>query len=458
MVAKRSNSRLSQKWEDQQIEDIPFDKLVLWSENPRNPINPDADNADVIANALNGNHAGDAWRLEDLASQMGDAYDFSELPIVVYDSKKDKYIVYDGNRRIALALIGRGDVPGINVQLPLFPQDSIPCNVCSKKRALDHVLRKHGESGSWSPYHRDLFLSNYMGKEKSVLVRLQDLIGAVDKYPTINQRYVRDEVLDKAHLLEMGLDPSCDDFGVEPETLENLIREIVGAIERKDISTRKNRKTPVSALGQEVLDDVKRSRANRAIRQCDQSRLFEEDKNASFSNVEGVTGSQTAIVNEARGSRKRRTARVKPKEYEAFGGILQLERGDVNNLYRALDQLWRLKIAGKITEKEGFIGVFRAGLRLLVEAAAKERSDEKKPTAPYIDRYEDEARKIIRSRPDGDDIATFLRTNGVEKGKLISLLNVGAHVYTSSCSENQALAMSILVGAMIAASHGKGNS
>lgn len=453
-MAVQSGAQLSQEWEGQQIEDIPFGKLVLWSENPRDPISSDADNADVIANALNGKHAGDAWRLDDLASQMGDVYDLSELPIVVHDEERDRYVVYDGNRRIALALIGRGDIPGVGTQLPLFPKDSIPCNVCTKDRALEHVLRKHGESGSWSPYHRDLFLSKYMGKRKSILVRLQDAIGAIDKYPGINQRYVRDEILTDTHLAEMGLDPGCDDFGVAPGTLENLVRDIVRAIENGDISTRKNRKDPASAISADVIDEVRASRATCEARRREQLDLLQTDDEEPSLTANRADDPQARLpVSRGARSRKRKTARSKPKEYEAFGGILSLESGGVNNLYRALDQLWRLRKAGRITEPEGFAGVFRAGLRLLVEAAARDSSDEKMNV--YVERREENARKALRSRPDGADVMTFLSANGVDKGKLVSLLHVGAHVYTSSCNEDQALAMSILVGAMLSESHGK---
>ena len=294
-----------------------------------------------------------------------------------------------------------------------------------------------------------------MGQEGSVLVRLQELIGAVDKFPTINQRYVRDEILDKAHLIEMGLNPDAEDFGVAPEVLENLVREIVGAIERKEISTRTNRKNPVSALDEEVLNAVRQSSNNRVVRQCDQFSLFGEDDEDCPVDGKPELGLEAQKGTLKRSSNKRRTARSKTKKYKAFGGILQLECGNVNNLYRTLDQLWRLKVAGQITEEEGFVGVFRAGLRLLVEAAAREYSDAKNPIDAYVTRYEDKARALIRSKSDGDNIATFLQTNGVEKGKLVSLLNVGAHVYTSSCSEDQALAMSLLIGSMISVSHGR---
>lgn len=89
-MTDHDSEALSQEWEDQQIVEIPFDKLVLWSENPRDPINPNADNTEIIRNAMNGRRSTDAWRLDDLALKMGGVYDLSELPIVVYDKQKGK--------------------------------------------------------------------------------------------------------------------------------------------------------------------------------------------------------------------------------------------------------------------------------------------------------------------------------------------------------------------------------
>ena len=129
----------------QEIKYIKIKDLVLWTENPRDPISPDASDQDVVNRALLNSDG--TWDIEKLAKNMGEFYDFSELPTVVYEDGKP--IVYDGNRRIILGKIYHGFV-GSNTKidsLPEFPSE-IPCNVCDKKTALKSILRKHGDSGS----------------------------------------------------------------------------------------------------------------------------------------------------------------------------------------------------------------------------------------------------------------------------------------------------------------------
>ena len=124
----------------QQIKDIKVKDLVLWTENPRDPINSTAKDQDVVSRAINDPQV--KWELNKFAKEMGDYYDYSELPIVVY--KGGKPIVYDGNRRVVLAKIKLGYVKsdGLNVILPSVPE-SLPCNVCSEDIALKSIYRKH---------------------------------------------------------------------------------------------------------------------------------------------------------------------------------------------------------------------------------------------------------------------------------------------------------------------------
>jgi len=117
---------------------------------------------------------------------MGDYYDFSELPTVVYHGKKP--IVYDGNRRIVLGKIKHGYVTipkGTVIQIPNFPEN-IPCNVCTKKIALNNVYRKHSDSGSWQPLERDIFLHKFMGEEKSPFLILEEDTAIISKNPHLN--------------------------------------------------------------------------------------------------------------------------------------------------------------------------------------------------------------------------------------------------------------------------------
>ena len=90
--------------EDQSVEEICVKDLVLWTENPRDPISSRSKNETVIRHALA--DTGKKWEIKKLAKKMGARYDFSELPTVVY--KNGSPIVYDGNRRVILAMLKLG--------------------------------------------------------------------------------------------------------------------------------------------------------------------------------------------------------------------------------------------------------------------------------------------------------------------------------------------------------------
>lgn len=68
-------------WEGQQVEYIPLDDLVLWTENPRDPLDGDYTNDDVIRRATDGRNE-KQWQLSKLSKEMGDRFDLSELPTV----------------------------------------------------------------------------------------------------------------------------------------------------------------------------------------------------------------------------------------------------------------------------------------------------------------------------------------------------------------------------------------
>ena len=65
----------------QKIEHINIKDLVLWTENPRDPIDPTAKDQDVVSRAINDPHV--KWELGQRAQDMGDDDDYREWPIVV---------------------------------------------------------------------------------------------------------------------------------------------------------------------------------------------------------------------------------------------------------------------------------------------------------------------------------------------------------------------------------------
>ena len=104
----------------QEIREIDVRDLVLWTENPRDPINSAASDQDVANKAFEDRHS--KWSLSKLVDDMGKHYDLSELPTVVY--KDGKPVVYDGNRRVILAKLLHGSVIFPKKNLSFYSQKS----------------------------------------------------------------------------------------------------------------------------------------------------------------------------------------------------------------------------------------------------------------------------------------------------------------------------------------------
>ena len=140
-------------WEGQQVEYIPLDDLVLGTENPRDPLDGDYTNDDVIRRATDGRNE-KQWQLSKLSKEMGDRFDLSELPTVCRIDDGPKYRVYDGNRRVILAMLRKAGLTTEGQQQlvpPDFP-DPIPCNVCDEETALENVEREL-ETVRAGPFH-----------------------------------------------------------------------------------------------------------------------------------------------------------------------------------------------------------------------------------------------------------------------------------------------------------------
>ena len=246
----------------QEIKTIKIEDLVLWTENPRDPISPTATDQDVVNRAVSDPNI--KWELNKLAREMGEYYDYSELPIVVY--KKGKPIVYDGNRRIVLAKIKLGyvKVDNLSVLLPDVP-DELPCNVCSEDIALKSIYRKHVLlRNTWSPLERDIFASKYLGEDKSIFLRFDEATGGfITDNPEMNQGFVRKEILTESLLNSMGFELDGEHLKTRhsDEEANTILSDLLNIIKNKQITTRVNRGNPISVLPQrskEIIEDNKR--------------------------------------------------------------------------------------------------------------------------------------------------------------------------------------------------------
>lgn len=409
---------------EQKVEYINIGDLVLWTENPRDPIDARASDQNIVDRAIEDKSL--KWSLPKLAKEMGDYYDFSELPTVVYHGKKP--VVYDGNRRIILGKVKHGIVTipkGINIQIPDFPVN-IPCNVCTKKIALTNVYRKHSDTGSWQPLERDIFLHKFMGEEKSPFLILEEDTGIISANPHLNQRFVKEEIFKEDVLKSMG-------FHIRSGRLKSvhnsedalaILSDVSKKVKNKIISTRENRGKVIEILEpryQQLIDQNKNNRAHIAKIQFDDTKTKLKEL--------------------------RQSKRIVKKGTELFGGKLYLKIGEVSNLYRDISDLYSFYTSRSSNLSNSFPGLIRMSLRLLCETAS---NDCKKRFDNYLKDNFDTAKKEL-----DQDIKTLLSNQNVKKESMVQLLHTGAHNYQSTANIEQTIAISIIVGSILTLTHGK---
>lgn len=411
----------------QEIQNINIEDLVLWTENPRDPISPDSSDQDIADKAFA--DVDGRWNLKKLMTDMGEYYDYSELPIVVFDNGKP--VVYDGNRRILLGKIKKGlvTVPSdydLDVtKIPIFP-DELPCNVCSQEIALKSVCRKHSDIGSWDVLGRDMFMHKYMHEPKSIFLIVDEYTGLISRNPNLNKRFVKDEIFTDNVLEQLGFKAES---GVLKSNLsvdgqKRVLEDLEEKINSKTISTRKNRYNV-----REALDEASK-------------RLIDSSKGKPFVDVSAFDATKLN-VNKTKTPRK--TKRTQKKDSVLFGDIIELKAGNVNDLYRDILSIAEYYLDNKDKLSNKFPALLRMSLRLLVETAAAE---DKKKIDKYIDAYFESGKALLSK-----DEKTTLSNNNVTQSSLSQLLNTGAHNYSDSLSYDKAYAMSLIVGKMLSISH-----
>ena len=142
-----------------------------------------------------------------------------------------------------------------------------------------------------------------------------------------------------------------------------------------------------------------------------------------------------------------RSRRKKHAGLTVFGGSLSLKGGHVNNLYRDIESIYNFYLAQKQSLSDDFIVIFRMSLRMLAETAANELKVSMKD---FLTDNFDQAKQTL-----DQNTKTSLANQSVEKSKIVQLFQTGAHDYTNSKNEEQALAMSVILGSILTSSHRK---
>ncbi len=413
----------------QKIKYIKVSELRLWSENPRDFFDLKANDYDIIKRALKDNPSN--WNLDKMIKEMGNQYDFSEIPTVVYS--EDVPVVYDGNRRVAVLKCLQNDnlysdlsgkFPFNDSSKELQELKEIPCNVCDKDTALTNIERKHTNNGSWHELERDYFLHKHRGEPKSDFMIIEKQTKLISMHPYMNQAFVKDEVLTRKNLNAIGFDIQNEQLisNYDDKKGQNILEQIAYVIKERKITTRKNRGALKEVLQKEI--QIKLTK-------------FEHNKKGKIVNSNYISN-----VN-------KKTDRTSEQKHVFFGKkSLSLEKGDTNNLYRDVDALYKFYCKEQKNLSKGFINLIRMSLRLIVESAAAK---------PKIDDYVNENFKKAKEHLSEDQKFLLASQEVDKKKKLIKLLHMGAHKYIASANLEQTIAMSIIIGAMLEATHSKNN-
>lgn len=140
------------------------------------------------------------------------------------------------------------------------------------------------------------------------------------------------------------------------------------------------------------------------------------------------------------------TPRTKNSNVIFFGEKISLKKGEVNNLYRDINDLYSYYEHNKSILSPNFPALIRMSLRLIVESATPVN----KKIDTYLKANFDTAKNLL-----SQDQKTFLHTQGIKKDNIVSLLHVGAHKYSASSNFEQTIAISYIIGAMLKITHKK---
>lgn len=336
----------------QGIQILKVEDLHLWSENPRDPVNLTSSDFDIIKRAIDENPK--EWNLDKLVKEMGNHYDFSEIPTVVFIDGKP--VIFDGNRRVAVLKYLQNRELYSSLTGRLFLKEGpkelrelfeIPCNVCDKDTALTNIERKHVNSGSWGTLQREYFLHQHRGQPKSLFLMLEEQTRLISGRPFLNQGFVKDEILTEKNLKDIG-------FGIQGEEIvsnykdeqqsKDLLEKVGLVIENKDITTRKNR----GKLKQTLLEKYPESK--KLITKFDDKKTI------------NVLKYKFNIRDD---EFKRRTPITKQSDI-LFGKKLILKKGPVNDLYCGICTIYE-----KFNGQENILPIIAMSLRLLLDIAAR---------------------------------------------------------------------------------------
>jgi hypothetical protein len=408
---------------------IKVSEINLDQENPRIP--PVTGQRQAIQSVLTDQG-------EKIANLASDIYGYGLNPssrLIVF-KEESRYVDGDGNRRLTAIKIL--ETPSLADSFPrikkridaiLKKEGKVPtevhCIIFENREAARHWISiNHGgeQEGrgqiTWSAEQKDRFEHKHsIGLEALDLLKHKKLITEDDRLninkTTLDRLLNFKEVKSRLSISYNGKHFSFGD-------LENLNKTVL------ELRNKKVDEVYTASKGKIFLDKIFSSQAPNIgkINDCASS------KNTGGTDVSSIP----------------RSRRIKQSELLAFGGALPLKLGHVNNLYRDIEYIYNYYLAHKADLSADFIVIFRMSIRFLAETAS---NDVNLSLKDYLLNNFDLAKSKLNK-----NIKTLLSNQSVEKNKIVQLFQTGAHNYANSKNEEQAIAMSIILGAILKLTHG----
>ena len=455
-TAKKSKST----WKDDIVD---VEKLELDLQNPRLPKHVrDHNDITQIRNYLLDKE--DVLRIARSIANNG--YHRSTVAIVCKEN--GKLVVLDGNRRLAACQLL------LNPELATNARDKKELESLSKityKQDLKNVKitiapsRKEAEKEIWD-IHVNQLLKTWQELQKLRMYRNLIDSGEYDINTASSEYGITEAKFKKELGMLFFYEQILEQLKTEKDE-EELLKSGFNKIGRLILSTNGKKLLDYSISNKGDITFANRSNSDKKLKELipyitDPQKVPAQANQAwLIDNVFAKIDSKKFSVKESPKKEKieadennkktgRKTQREKSAAQAFFGQNLVLKKGDTNNIYMDILDLYDFYLKDTKKDKrlsKNFPALIRMALRLLVESAIPKKGS----IANYVNNNFVEAKKQLTQ-----DQKTTLANNSISSAKsLIQLLQSGAHNYANSANFEQTVAMSIIIGAMLNITHSK---
>lgn len=442
---------------------IKIGELSLWDENPRFPDKyfnqSEEELIDFFIKKKN-------FKIKDLAEAIVQDFLLPQLEKIIVLELQDQFVVIEGNRRLTTyKLLANPELTrdekirtffkDLSSKISIDENYELECIITNDKdEALKYVDRKHNSGNNevtWGQAERDNFKARRGRASNKELFRIE--MSKIVKSLDLPEE-LKEQVLGKGYVTTffriIDSKPAYDLYGFSFDDGNLVIKDndfkdklkviIYNVLEKvtlegdKEINTRTLNKNPEK---EGYLKSIKKEdslKVDEIIEKHTQKDIFgNENLNIPKVSVKIKSPSKTP-----------RTQKIIDN---LFSGDLHLKKGDVNNIYRDIVDLYKFYLNNKNSLSNSFPSLIRMALRLLVESA----TDDNQSIANYVNQNYEIAKKELTINQ-----KTTLSNNSINgKKALIQLLQSGAHNYSNSANFEQTIAMSLIIGEMLKKTHNK---